>query len=323
MQRAAAPAVLLVAIIALVVLGSLVTAAAAVHVHMPPCALADEPDAHGEVPLPTVQTQLRTTYDANQLWKQTFRSQALPGWVDGIWDGMDALLGHVRSAQDVHRVLPHRTGETPPMCTLLLSPDGIFSHYTEKDTVLASNDSGLFFSGPPTHCWPRHIRKTLPLTEALALMLPGHQRNPRIALMANYDTVRYLRVPLPPASVLNELGVESSAIQQVAALSLYVSDQGALTNFHWDGRPGLLQQFHGRKRLWLVHPQYSAYLAHPESTHTQCQRRSRFTGREERPMIPHWSLVVHPGQTVFIPARWWHQVESLDQPTIGAVVRFM
>lgn len=307
-MQGAMPALLAVAAVA--VLGCLM-----MHAHLPPCALMED-----EVLLPTVQTELRTTYPDASLWKRKFREQALPGWVGGVWTELDKVLGQVRKAEDLHKMLPSE-GE-PPMCTLLLSPDGIFSHYTEQDTVLVSNDSGLFFSGPPTHCWPRHIRKTLPLPQALGLMGPGHQRDPRIALMANYDTVRYLRVPLPTVRVLRQLGLEAAAIQQVAGLTLYISDQGALTNFHWDGRPGLLQQFHGRKRLWLVHPQYSAYLAHPEGNHAQCHRRSRFTGREERPMIPHWSVVVHPGQTVFIPAKWWHQVESLDQPTVGAVVRF-
>jgi hypothetical protein len=302
------------ALLLLVAIGLVCCLAAVVHTRLPPCTLAEE------VALPTVQTALSTTYTGTELWRRNVRNKALPGWVDGaVWRGLDRALGEVREAGDLHRALPPDSWDKPA-CTLLLSPDGIFSHYTSEDTVLASNDSGLFFSRQPSHCWPRHIRKTLSPADALPLMQSG-QHDPRIALMANYATVRYLRITLPVATVLQQLGQRAHA-EHVTGISLYFSDQGALTNFHWDGRPGLLQQFRGRKRVWLVHPQYSPYLAHPEGGHPQCKRRSRFTGREERPMIPHWSVVVHPGQTVFIPAKWWHQVESLDQPTIGGIVRF-
>lgn len=271
------------------------------------------------VPLPTVQTQLRTTYDESELWKPQKRKQAAPGWVTGpVWRQLETVLGSVETAADLERVLPPDQQQEPETCILLLSPDGIFSHYTPDDEVLVSNDHGLFFAGEPTQCWPRHVRKAMSLTEVVPFMMPGAERDSRIALMAGFATVRYLRISNPDALVL--LGQQKHA-DQVANISLYFSDQGALTNFHWDSRPGLLRQFHGRKRVWLIHPQYSQYMKHADP-HRQCIRRSRFTGREERPMIPHFNLVVQPGQTLFLPARWWHQVESLDQPTIGGIVRF-
>jgi hypothetical protein len=209
----------------------------------------------------------------------------------------------------------------PQTCTLLLSPDGIFSHYTEDDRVVVSRDKGLHFAGQPTACWPRHEQRSVSLDEALTLMQPGQQQDPRIAFMARHNTVRYMRLPVPRDPVMAQLGL-AKYVDQVAGITLYISDQGAVTNFHWDSRPGLLQQFRGRKRVWLVHPRYSQYMQHTEQTHTQCRRRSRFIGREECPLVPHWSVVVEPGRTMFLPAEWWHQVESLDQPTVGTVVRF-
>ena len=247
------------------------------------------------------------------------RTRAAPGWVTGpLWAGLHAALGSVLDAADLPRAVPADMADEQ-VCTLLLSPDGIFSHYTVDDTVLVSNDSGLFFAQQPTHCWPRHVMQQLTLAEALPLMLPGGEWHARIALMQNVATGRYLRIGRP--DLIAQL-LPQSAQSEVSNISLYFSDQGALTNFHWDARAGLLQQFRGRKRVWLVHPQYGRYMAHPESTHLQCERRSRFTGREERPMIPHMSIIVHPGQTLFLPAQWWHQVESLDQPTVGGIVRF-
>ena len=272
-----------------------------------------------DVSMPTVQTELATHYTAAEVWPR--RKKMHPGWVTGSWDGLDAVLGEIREADDLQRLVPASERAKPNVCTLLLSPDGIFSHYTDKDTVVASDNNGLFFSRQPTQCWPRHIRRLLSLDEVLPLMQPGQQMHPRIALMPQYGTVRYMRLSVPVLPVMCKLGLDAHA-DKVAGITLYISDQHALTNFHWDGRPGMLQQFRGRKRVWLVAPQYAHYMAHAESTHPQCKRRSRFIGREERPMIPHWSVVVHPGQTVFIPARWWHQVESLDQPTVGVVIRF-
>ena len=305
--------VLLLALALVLVLAS--AAAAMVVVYRPDCAPAVLAET---VPLPAVQTQLNQTYRDSQLWSQHVRDHAAPGWVTGpVWEPLYRLLGSVETARDLERALPPEQ-HALSVCTLLLSPDGIFSHYTSEDEVLVSNDSGLFFAGEPTDCWPRHVRMEMSLRDVIPLMMPGAEYNPRIALMANYATVRYLRISR--LDILEQLGQQQHA-DQVTNVSLYFSDQGALTNFHWDSRPGLLRQFHGRKRVWLVHPQYAPYMKHADS-HRQCLRRSRFTGREERPMIPHYSLVVHPGQTLFLPAQWWHQVESLDQPTIGGIVRF-
>ena len=157
---------------------------------------------------------------------------------------------------------------------------------------------------------------------AARLMARGGQAHPQILLMQGKPTYRYFRKRLEKRNeILESVGMPHAQIQN---LSMYMSDKGSVTNFHWDTSSGVLIQFAGRKRVWLVAPEHDDFMVSETASQviSSCYRRSRFIGREEMIEVDHISMVLHPGEALYIPARWWHQIESLDDPTTGMVVRF-
>jgi hypothetical protein len=93
-----------------------------------------------------------------------------------------------------------------------------------------------------------------------------------------------------------------------SAVSLWFGPAGTLTPLHHDGTNILFCQIYGRKRVVLVAPEESAlfdeadgfYARHdPESGDWPSERAFR-------------SVELQPGEALFIPAGWWHQLRALD-----------
>ena len=249
------------------------------------------------------------------------RADMQPSRVDGPWNDLNSAVA-VRAADHLPRLA--RWGGAPNG-TILCSPDSIFGHHRGR-TVRVSGRNGLAFSEPfEGKCRPRHVLLNFSsLEEARRIMRRGGQTDPYIRMMADRPTYRYFRQSLQHMhALLDAVGV-AGARGQINNLSLYLSDKKCLTNFHWDRSSGIVVQFRGRKRVWLVAPEHSRFMisSAAENMISSCFRRSRFIGREEMPEVDHISVVVGPGEALFIPPRWWHQVESLDDPTVGMIVRF-
>merc|ERR1711933_483988 len=101
---------------------------------------------------------------------------------------------------------------------------------------------------------------------------------------------------------------------QVRSLSVFCSDKGSVTNFHYDKQCGLLHQSSGHKRVLLVSPEFRDYMRCDEN---EFARRSWFVSEKKALTVPHWNVVLGPGDTLFIPKGFWHQVTSLDHQTLG------
>lgn len=99
---------------------------------------------------------------------------------------------------------------------------------------------------------------------------------------------------------------------------LWLGPAGVQTPLHHDLPENLYAQVFGRKRVRLVprsmrrrvHP-YSRFSAAPnfspvDAWKPDLERFPRF--REVRPL----DCVVEPGECLYIPRLWWHQVESLE-----------
>ena len=290
--------------------------------------MVDEGEESTEHPVPAVRTRLDGKRSVASL--ASTRTSEHPAWVDGPWGALRAHMG-VGAAADIHR-LEALVGQ-PIRNTVMCSPDGVFSHYSPDASVHISGARGLRFRYPRDHdpvdsgCRPRHLLVMYrTAAEAMDIMRRGGNRDARLEIVKGQPTYRYFRqslAPLIPSLCARVPGL-APVRPNLKNVSLYLSDKNCLTNFHWDTTSGLVIQFRGRKRVWLVSPRHNAYMqsgqAHIEDS--ACRRRSRFTGREEMLPVEHASIILHPGQALFIPARWWHQVESLDEPTIGMIFRF-
>lgn len=105
---------------------------------------------------------------------------------------------------------------------------------------------------------------------------------------------------------------------RIAAENLWIGGGGCISPLHYDPSENLLAQIVGHKRIILFPPDdlanvypYGAmtkipHLSRVNPTHPDFSKFPRFarTRRIE--------CVLHPGEMLFIPFCWWHQVESVD-----------
>jgi hypoxia-inducible factor 1-alpha inhibitor (HIF hydroxylase) len=99
------------------------------------------------------------------------------------------------------------------------------------------------------------------------------------------------------------------------------SARGARSILHFDQYDNLFVQISGSKRFKIYDPQQTRNL-YPYPVHHPMDTRSRVDlERPDYDAFP-WlaraegfELVLHPGQTLFLPAYWWHEV--ITEPTIS------
>lgn len=86
---------------------------------------------------------------------------------------------------------------------------------------------------------------------------------------------------------------------------LWFGPQGTFTPLHHDSRSTCLVQIRGRKAFTLIAPWYAAEM-HQESCGYAARtvRKSSVRRRAE--------FVLNPGDVLFVPVGWWHEVEALD-----------
>ena len=119
---------------------------------------------------------------------------------------------------------------------------------------------------------------------------------------------RLLRDVKPPRTLFEPL--------RAAATSLWIGPAGTVTPLHHDTTNILFCQIYGRKRIELVSPQETALLLDSVApvgfySPVDLDHRGRAAHAALRAMTVK-SVVVRPGDALFIPAGWWHRVTSLD-----------
>eukprot|EP00747_Dinoflagellata_sp_TGD_P168307 gnl/TRDRNA2_/TRDRNA2_194384_c0_seq1.p1 gnl/TRDRNA2_/TRDRNA2_194384_c0~~gnl/TRDRNA2_/TRDRNA2_194384_c0_seq1.p1 ORF type:complete len:354 (-),score=31.68 gnl/TRDRNA2_/TRDRNA2_194384_c0_seq1:129-1043(-) len=234
----------------------------------------------------------------------------------------------------------------------LVSPDGIVGHYDRRKWAVearqlhghpaslhwrnTSSDTAsvAIKARPPRHvCTPLpdgSLQDLWPLWTGLAA--------PPIELGVPRPFV-YLRGTLSaePASAL----MSGSVFEQLRAsgqfglsdfgVTLYASPAGAQTNLHVDEHSGFLVQITGRKRVVLFNKSTARSLRCETwgHEHEPISRRSwfddgvpngwmdahPFKGLEGR------EVEVGPGDALYIPHGWFHDVRSEDVETLGVVLR--
>lgn len=98
--------------------------------------------------------------------------------------------------------------------------------------------------------------------------------------------------------------------------ALWVGGAGTRTRLHHDASHILFVQLLGRKHWWLAPPilpelsqQASGYYAGEDLDDPETRNRLALPGLRE--------TVLEPGDALWIPAGWWHQVRSLE-PSVSA-----
>lgn len=95
--------------------------------------------------------------------------------------------------------------------------------------------------------------------------------------------------------------------------SLWLGPKGTVTPLHHDTTNILFHQIHGRKRFLLVPPDAApahegarGFYAQDDPEALTPARRRAWKG------VPITSVVLSPGEALFLPVGWWHHVRSLD-----------
>jgi len=121
---------------------------------------------------------------------------------------------------------------------------------------------------------------------------------------------------------LEELSEDTGCGKHVSS-QLFVSSNGCRTGMHYDVTDNFYIQVRGRKRVLLASPAAWPYL-YPYPLHHSLNRRSRVTASNpdvaKHPKFLKcraMEVVLEPGDVLFIPAYWWHEVSSLDDACIS------
>jgi hypothetical protein len=125
----------------------------------------------------------------------------------------------------------------------------------------------------------------------------------------------------PLGALLDEIDVVPSildrSLQTVHNTFLFIGPPGAVTRAHYDPANVLIVQMLGTKRLRLFAPWDSEFL------YDLPDHRSAADVRDPDPvrhplvrLAVERSVTLEPGSALFVPAGWWHQVES-ETPSLS------
>lgn len=100
-------------------------------------------------------------------------------------------------------------------------------------------------------------------------------------------------------------------------MGLWIGPAGTHTPLHHDGDDSMFCQVLGRKRVRLAPPESLALLDRSRGVYSRWDPRdaAELEAGPERLL----ELVLAPGEALFIPAGWWHQIDALD-PSISVSI---
>lgn len=111
-----------------------------------------------------------------------------------------------------------------------------------------------------------------------------------------------------------------------SATGVWIGEKGNVTPFHHDWWHSFLAQISGRKRYILVHPFEGATLQSEWSQAAVYDLSPAPYMPPDDPLIDQFETcfqgILEPGQMLYIPPYWFHQVETLDNGNISMPIRF-
>jgi Cupin-like domain len=92
----------------------------------------------------------------------------------------------------------------------------------------------------------------------------------------------------------------------------WLGPRGTLTPWHHDLTNNLLVQVMGRKRVRLAPPWASARMKNSHHCFSDWGNEPLPPGPGDAERPPVLEVVLEPGESIYLPVGWWHQVEALD-----------
>jgi hypothetical protein len=95
-------------------------------------------------------------------------------------------------------------------------------------------------------------------------------------------------------------------------VKLWFGPSGTHTPFHYDSKSSLFVQVRGRKRVRLVSPWHSELMNQQTPWYAAAEGKLNTKATDGRPCFPEAVVMLEPGDALFIPVGWWHEVTALD-----------
>jgi hypothetical protein len=175
--------------------------------------------------------------------------------------------------------------------------------------------------------------KLLPFNE-YAELLKNHQARERDIYLAKCPLKN---TPLGDLEYLRNIGDRLKLKHPVSDFNIWIGPGGHVESLHYDTLDGTLIQLHGSKKVVLFPPnQLNNLYPFPIWRHLKegLKIRSWFSQvYPERPdfqSFPHlktaldckYEVVLNPGDILYLPAGWWHEVTALGDEMVCSVNRF-
>lgn len=224
------------------------------------------------------QIERRETPDARTFYEQYYRANR-PVVMTDFADGWPALetwqLEHLRARLGPKRVLVTRGRDADPTC------DVNFEELTEETSLADFIDRIIALDGAPSN----------------DLYMIANNRNAE-----DPETLAALLEDVaPPEGFLDPS-------RHRGATSWWIGPAGTITPMHHDTSNIIFCQIVGSKRFTMVSPLHTEMLADTHHTFYSALRPAQLEARG----IPHQVIDLSPGDALFIPVGWWHEVEALE-----------
>jgi hypothetical protein len=154
---------------------------------------------------------------------------------------------------------------------------------------------------------PSRFTKSIPFSEFVDLVYSGANTDDYYLVGKNW----FFNIP-ETQHLLEDLG--ASPLIRVGEGSrrvrMWFGPGGTVTPIHYDGSNTLMVQIAGRKSVRLYSPLLSRYM----------EQRRRWYGEvdpeelasNQRDEVPGTTIVLSPGDALFLPVGWWHVVRALE-----------
>lgn len=150
----------------------------------------------------------------------------------------------------------------------------------------------------------RQLEVTMKLRDYVALIRERSPTNDLYSVANNRNMEREAF-----KSLLEDIRIDEAWIDRrllAGGTSFWLGPEGTVTPLHHDTTNILFCQLHGRKRFVLASPFESALLGAARGFYARISPDSPdFAARRH-------DVVLAPGETLFLPVGWWHEVRSLD-----------
>ncbi len=107
---------------------------------------------------------------------------------------------------------------------------------------------------------------------------------------------------------------------------LWIGGEGAFTPLHFDLTNNLLAQVTGTKRVILIPPSQTGRLAHRRHVFSDVHDvtdPARIAAHPQARDVLRYEVMLTPGDLLFIPIGWWHQVRSESFSTMLTYTSFL